>query len=116
MKTVQVPALEILQAANPYQKLGALFGLDANDADSLTKELTQISDNVLCEVFDWEECQEAFEDMILVLETAQQHSSTFYLLWGTRDDLVNIHADGSRTLLENPPLDAKSSQYANSSR
>lgn len=102
MKTVHINAVEIMSAPNPLAKLCSLFGLPPENMDDLSVSLKKIKEPMIVECANWKEARNGWEVYSDLLEGVQQHSSYFYLIWGTNDDMVNPDASSQADELINP--------------
>lgn len=106
MKNIVVDAAQIDASDQPVQALAALYGLSISDYESLIHSLCMIEEPTCTFVINWQDGKAAWVRMADLLESVQQHSSQFFLIWGTRDAMVNVHARSEKDLLE--PFTAES--------
>ncbi len=111
MKTVHIDARKVMNASSPIREMASLFDIETGSPEELTARLTVIRDPMIAEVANWPVRDKLWEELADLLEGVQQHSNTFYLIWGTRDDMVNPDASSPSEELVNPawalPSDSK---------
>lgn len=103
METIVVDAEKIMNASDPLQAIAALFGVQKDTLEGLRLELQSSEINRIVEVENWPSSVRGWEAIADMLEGVQQHSSYFYLIWGTQKDFVNVHADSRADVLIDPP-------------
>lgn len=99
MKNIVINAAEIDEAEHPVPVLAALFGLYSDNWEELMYHLYRLKEPVCTYVINWENCSEKWNQIADLLESAQQHSSQLFLIWGTRDAMVNTKAKNREDLL-----------------
>ncbi len=102
MKTVHIDARKVMQEARPLAAMARLFGFRSDSPEELTAYLLAIREPMIAEVANWPVKDKIWEQLADLLEGVQQHSNTFYLIWGTRDDMVNPDAINASEELVNP--------------
>lgn len=102
MKQIHINAVEIMNSSDPFQALCALFDAEARTPEELSHILTTRIEPVIAEVGNWPADGAEWEKLADLLEGIQQHSSTFYLIWGTKDDMVDPKAIDPQDELTDP--------------
>lgn len=105
MKTIIVDAADIMAQENPVLALARLYGLEIDSPDDLRAVLSSRTEVVLTEVIHWPQPQSQWEKIADLLEGIQQHSPSFYLIWGAQDEFVNTSARDHQDELEALPKD-----------
>lgn len=95
MKTYKIDAAALMAGGHPFEDLCSLYGVSAKNLDELEDILYHSRENTLTEVFNWSKLGSGWEPYSFMLESVQQHSSCFYVIWGTQDDLVNTKAQSA---------------------
>lgn len=108
MKTIRIDARTIANYPDAAHALAAWFHLDESlSLGQIQKELQSSSDYVTVEVFNWPVQSDEWQQAGFILEAIQQHSSFFYLIWGTEDDMIDPEAASPAEELVNyefPPV------------
>lgn len=102
MKTVHIDAKRIMQSDHPFEALCALFNLKSRSFDEFKTHLMLDHEPIIAEVANCPVRNKTWEQLSDLLEGIQQHSNTFYLIWGTQDDMVNPDTVDPEHELENP--------------
>lgn len=99
MRNVVINAAEIDATEHPVQMLAMQFGLSINDWEELIYHLYRMNEPVCTYVINWQDCSDRWNQIADLLESAQQHSGQFFLIWGTKDAMVNTKAENREELL-----------------
>lgn len=70
---------------HPIQALAKLYDLEAENLEDLERQLRALEENTVNEVFHWQTLDHKWQPFSLMLESVQQHSAHFFLIWGTED-------------------------------
>lgn len=93
MKTIQIDAQEIHRFEHAQQALASWFDLDPTlTLSQIQRELQSRQEYVMVEVLNWPVDGPEWQQAGFILEAVQQHSSFFFLIWGTQNDMVNPDA------------------------
>lgn len=100
MKTIQIDASTIHDYPTAAKALAHWLGADENlSLSQLQRAIQSRHEYMAVEVYNWPQDSLNWKDAAFTLEAIQQHSSTFFLIWGTKADTVNVHAASPEELL-----------------
>ena len=105
MKTYHLDATKIDPNADPAGCLCEFYGIEKQDLFSLRRTLFASEENRLTEVFNWPVDTPNWKAIADQLESIQQHSPSFYVIWGPETD--NAIVFDQKRLEENPPASSK---------
>lgn len=116
MKSFVLDAAKIEPGLNAVQFFQQFYHLKDETIASIKRTLFAMEETMITEVFNWPADHPAWKEISLVLESIQQHSPNFYVIWGpetinARDYLLTREEEDSKAELTEP-ADPKTADFS----